>query len=65
MSSIVSDIVQCGNQIHQLFPNRETGGPSKDSNIGKEKGIAEVSVFHLNVIRKVPEGITFFRQTAP
>ncbi len=65
MGSIVSDIVQCENQIHRFFPNREIGSPSRVDNMGKEKGVVQVSVFHSNVTRKDPEGITISRQTAP
>jgi hypothetical protein len=45
MRGIVSDIVSCGNQIHQFFLNQKISNLLKRSNIGKEKGISQVSGF--------------------
>jgi DDE superfamily endonuclease len=47
MSQIVSDIVDCENQIHQFFQNQNIGRLLKRSNIDKEKGVSPVAVFRL------------------
>jgi len=45
MSQIVSEIVDCENQIHQFFLNQKIGNLLKRSNSDKEKGVSPVSVF--------------------
>jgi DDE superfamily endonuclease len=47
MSSIVTEIASCENQIHQFFLNQKIGNLLKRSNINKEKGIAPVAVFRM------------------
>jgi hypothetical protein len=65
MTSIVSDIVNCENQIHQFFQNQKIGSLLKRSNINKEKGFSSVAVFQVlfalvftgkNLFRTMAEG---------
>lgn len=60
MARIVSDIVNCENQIHLFFQNQKIGSLLKRSNISKEKGISPVTVFRV-VFALVFTGKNLFR----